>query len=263
MQLKQFIEYHRQALQADEIRHNLLLFILERAEASETDILTWTLGGPGQCAVKYPNRAFVLGDLTESQCKRLAELTVDLPYPGVLGPGSTAKSFADAAIALGIRFAEHIPQLILALHREPNESKVPGRARQVTASDSDIFREWTLAFTREAVPHDPIPSNEELTRTINEGRHWFWLLDEEPVSLAGIGRRTRTAGVINSVYTPMHFRQRGFAGAVTAAVAKTIFAEGRKTVCLYTDVRNLASNRCYLRIGFQPFCESWHVVKGS
>jgi len=43
---------------------------------------------------------------------------------------------------------------------------------------------------------------------------------------------------------------------LTAAVVERIYAEGRKTACLYTDLRNSFSNRCYARIGFKPVCAS-------
>lgn len=264
MTLQEFVEYHRPALEADEIRHNLLLAVIENiAKSGTADVLTWTLGAAGQCAIKTPKRAILLGDLTEAQCRELAAITRDLSYPGVLGQGDTGKWFTDEARALGLTFPDCIPQHILALTKEPAIGCVPGRPRRVTASDAGIFIEWTLAFIREAVPHDPIPSEEDLKRTIGEGRHWFWLLDDKPVSLAGIGRRTKTAAAINSVYTPPSFRGRGFAGAVTGAVATSIFAEGRKTACLYTDRRNPASNRCYLRIGFRPICESWYFIRNE
>ena len=37
-----------------------------------------------------------------------------------------------------------------------------------------------------------------------------------------------------------------------------IYAEGRKIACLYADLRNPASNRCYAKIGFSPVCGSMH-----
>jgi len=46
-----------------------------------------------------------------------------------------------------------------------------------------------------------------------------------------------------------------------AAVADRIFAEGKEAACLYTDLRNPFSNRCYARIGFKPVCVSWHIVR--
>jgi predicted GNAT family acetyltransferase len=43
---------------------------------------------------------------------------------------------------------------------------------------------------------------------------------------------------------------------VTAATVDSIFAEGRTMACLYSDLRNPASNRCYAKIGFKPVCRS-------
>ena len=35
-----------------------------------------------------------------------------------------------------------------------------------------------------------------------------------------------------------------------------VFTEGKRAACLFTDLRNLASNRCYARIGFKPACDA-------
>ena len=61
--------------------------------------------------------------------------------------------------------------------------------------------------------------------------------------------------------TPPSLRGRGYAGSVTAAVAERIFAEWKTAACLYTDLRNPSSNRCYAKIGFMPICKSWHYVR--
>ena len=76
--------------------------------------------------------------------------------------------------------------------------------------------------------------------------------------MAGTGRRLKTSAAITSVYTPPERRARGYAGSVTAATVERIYAEGRKTACLYADLRNPAANRCYAKIGFTPVCGSLH-----
>jgi predicted GNAT family acetyltransferase len=81
--------------------------------------------------------------------------------------------------------------------------------------------------------------------------------------MAAIVRRLRHTGAIGAVYTLPAHRGRGYAGSVTAAVAERIFAEGKTAVCLYTDLRNPMSNRCYAKIGFQPYCDSWHYPPAS
>jgi predicted GNAT family acetyltransferase len=123
-------------------------------------------------------------------------------------------------------------------------------------ADIELFADWTIAFLREAVPHDPLPSRGQLAQAVAEGRHQFWIVDGEPVSMAGIMRRTRHTATIAGVYTPLALRGRGYAGSVTAAVVEHIFTEGKTAACLYTDLRNPSSNRCYAKIGFKPSCRS-------
>src|SRR5262245_6698957 len=134
-------------------------------------------------------------------------------------------------------------------------------ARAVGAEDAARFADWMTAFTREAVPHDRLPEGERLAHAAREGQHLFWVVDGEPVSMAGIVRRTRHTAAIAPVYTPPHLRRRGYAGSVTAAVAELAFAQGKRTACLYTDLRNRFSNRCYAKIGFEPVCDSLHYPR--
>ena len=79
--------------------------------------------------------------------------------------------------------------------------------------------------------------------------------------MAAIARHLRRTVAVSSVYTPPQHRGRGYAGSVTAAVADKLFAEGKTTVCLYTDLRNPTSNRSYAKIGFRPYCDSWHYLR--
>ena len=46
--------------------------------------------------------------------------------------------------------------------------------------------------------------------------------------------------------------------ALKAAGVERIYAEGRKAACLYADLRNPDSIRCYTKIGFMPVCKSLH-----
>jgi RimJ/RimL family protein N-acetyltransferase len=256
-----FIAYHRPALERDEVRHNLILANLGRlAAAHPPDPMRWTLGGSGACAVQTPGYPIVLGELTPAQCYALAAETRDLDYPGVLGPDLTAQWFAERATELGLTFHEPIPQQIHVLRDMPTYPGAPGHARLIEPADVDLFADWTVAFLREAVPHDPLPSREQLAQVAAQGRHQFWIVDGEPVAIAGIVRRIRHAAAIAGVYTPPALRGRGYAGSVTAAVVEAILAEGR-TACLYTDMRNPSSNRCYARIGFTPACRSWLYLR--
>jgi RimJ/RimL family protein N-acetyltransferase len=258
MQLAEFIEMHVPALERDEVRHNLMLGLLGRAAKDPgQQLLTWTLGGPGACAIRSPSRPIVLGEVGREHCRALAEGTRERDYVGVVGPDLAPKWFVERAMELGDAFADPVPQRIHALRDRPAYPGAPGRARQVLARDGPLFADWLMAFSREAVPDDPVSPRAEVEKVAGEGRHMFWVVDEEPVSMAGIVRRTRSTAAIAAVYTPPAQRGRGFAGSITAAVAERVFAEGKSAACLYTDLRNPASNRCYAKIGFKPVCDAW------
>jgi RimJ/RimL family protein N-acetyltransferase len=255
----EFRAYHEPALARDEVKHGLILNILAQPHDSKpNDFLHWTLGDPGQCAVKIGQHSIVLGALEETQSRRLAELTSQIDYPGVIGADLTAKWFADRAVELGRQFLDPEPQQIHAVTDAPHYPGAAGFARPVKAEDSTMFIDWMLAFRREAVPHDPPLAAEELERMADKGDYLLWIDNGQPVSMAGIVRRLKISGAITGVYTPPELRGRGYAGSVTAATVERIYAEGRTIACLYTDLRNPFSNRCYAKIGFRPVCTSLH-----
>jgi RimJ/RimL family protein N-acetyltransferase len=160
-----------------------------------------------------------------------------------------------------LAFLEPIPQQIHAIKDTPKYPGASGSARPIGPDDAQLFADWMTTFIREATPHDPVPPREHLTKIAGKGRHLFWIVGGEPVSMAGIVRRTRHAAAIAAVYTPPELRGRGYAGSVTAAVVERAFAEGKSMACLYTDLRNPFSNRCYAKIGFKPICSSWHYPR--
>ena len=264
MQPREFASYHLPALERDEARHNLIVAVLGRLGGEDPpELQWWSLGEPGQCAIKAPSYPIVLGDLNAAQCHAFAEATRSLDYPAVVGADETAYWFAERARELGVTFLEPIPQQIQVLRDKPVYPGVPGHARQVAAANTPLFSDWMAAFIREAIPHDPVPTPEQLAQSAASGRFQFWIVDGEPVAMAGIMRRTRHAAAIAGVYTPPRLRGRGYAGSVTAAVVDAIFAEGRSMACLYVDLRNPYSSRCYAKIGFTPVCRSCYYPRAS
>jgi len=264
MKPREFAAYHLPALERDEVRHNLIVAVLGRlAGENPPKLLWWSLGEPGQCAIKAPGYPILLGDMNAAQCRELAETTRSLDYPAVVGADETASWFVERATDFGVRFLDPIPQQLQVLREKPIYPGVPGYARTVGAADTPLFSEWMTAFIGEAIPHDPVPTPEQLAQSAASGRYQFWIVDGEPVSMAGIMRRTRHAGAIAGVYTPPKLRGQGYAGSVTAGVVDAIFAEGRSMACLYVDLRNPFSNRCYAKIGFTPVCRSSYYPRSS
>jgi predicted GNAT family acetyltransferase len=255
--LDAFIARHAPALAREEARHNMLAGILATAAVRRpTDLATWTLGAPGACAVQKAGHNLILGELTQAHGAALAQALRERAYSGVVGPDRSAEWFTAAAAEHGHRFAEPMPQRIYALRARPRFPGAPGAARTVTAADAEQFGDWLRAFIAEALPHDAPPSDPEITALAGSGRLFFWEVQGRPVAMAGIVRETARTTAISLVYTPPAERGRGYAGSATAAVAEHAFARGRTTACLYTDLRNPLSNRCYIKIGFEPVCDA-------
>jgi RimJ/RimL family protein N-acetyltransferase len=264
MQPAEFRAYHEPALETEEVKHGLILNALALMGGEKpVEVSYWTLGGPGKCAIRMGHHSIVLAGLDESQCGRLAELTVATNYPGVIGPKMTARWFTNRARELGLQFLEPIPQQIYSMSDKPRYPGASGQARPVTIGDANLLADWLIAFHCEADPHDPVPTREELERAASEERFRFWIDNGRPVSMAGIARRLKSSAAITGVYTPPEVRGHGYAGSVTAALVECIYAEGRKIACLYTDLRNPASNRCYTKIGFTPVCNSLHFHRNA
>jgi acetyltransferase (GNAT) family protein len=265
----EFVAFHRPELAKDEVKHGILLDILSSGEQDGRRIRCWSLDDrPGSCAVmtighNQVHWSIILGDLNKNECRHLAEITVKLPYPGVMGADLTALWFAGRAAELGIAFPHVEPQQIYWLSKSPIiDPLVPGHVEPVTLG-STVFPYWLALFAAESSPHEPRPTyqdaiyTEDALRIEGECRYFFWIVDGEPVSMAGIVRRLSTTAAVTGVYTPVEHRGKGYAGAVTAAVTHLIHRECR-TATLYTDIRNPAPNRCYRRLGFEPVHTSLH-----
>jgi predicted GNAT family acetyltransferase len=119
----------------------------------------------------------------------------------------------------------------------------------VTSADTALFVDWMRAYMSEALPRDPMPDRFWLERWAADGSYHFWTLGGEPVSVAGIVAETGTGAAITGVYTPPRHRCRGYATAVTAAVARAILGRGRRAF-LMANVANAPALQCYAKIGF-------------
>jgi RimJ/RimL family protein N-acetyltransferase len=262
MQFLEFAQFHLPGLQADEVRFNVQIALITAAMNDfPAGLQYWTLGEPGHCAIRHPGRAILLGALERGECHRLARETEQLDYPGVVGSRDTAVWFVEQANSLGIAFEERIPQRIHVITAPPQYPSASGSPRTVAADDAPLLFEWLAAFHSEAVPHDPPPKRENIGKAVASGRYVFWVDGDEPVSVAAIARPLRTTVALAPVYTPPRHRGRGYGGSVTATLVDRALAEGKTAVCLYTDLRNPASNRCYAKIGFRPYCDSSHFLR--
>lgn len=178
--------------------------------------------------------------------------------PGVVGPATVAKQFADAwSTRTGGRARLAITQRLYRAESVTAPPRVPGRLRPYTAADEEIAVRWLHAFSAEALGGEASEDAAEfLERRLDDPDAGLVLWeDERPVSLAGYAGPTPSGIRVAPVYTPPEHRRRGYATALVAELTRMLLAGGRRFCFLFTDRANPTSNSIYQHIGYEPVAD--------
>lgn len=129
-----------------------------------------------------------------------------------------------------------------------------GRFRQADENDMFYLPYWLADFVPAchlgAYNLDDGTANAK--RFIGEGDACIWE-DGIPVTLAAYVRQTSNCGYIGRVYTPPHYRGRGYATACVSHLSQRILDSGKMYCALYADSDNPLSNKVYRKIGYKEF----------
>jgi predicted GNAT family acetyltransferase len=252
-----------------EARHNLALGILSTAldqPGVYPEVRGWVVLDRGEivgAALRTPPHNLVLGPVrTEEVHERLAG-AVDDDLPGLVGTVPEVDAFACAwANRHDVSVSTRFDQRIYALQTVRPAPTTDGRMRLAGEEDRALLLDWISAFADEALAEGPSTDEDGLRRTVDarlgspSGGFGLWEVAGRPVSLAGFGGRTPNGVRIGPVYTPPEHRNHGYGTVVTAAVSRLLLERGHRFCFLYTDLANPTSNSIYLRIGYEPVCDS-------
>jgi acetyltransferase (GNAT) family protein len=228
------------------------------AYGADPPVFGWleTGGEVGAIFYRVPPRRLILTSLTPGQADALAVHLAGLghPLPGVSADHKTATAFAEA----WQRHTGATPALLhrLRLYRlgtlTPPQPSPEGQARVAGEHDREQLRLWCNEFA-DAVGQVPSGDVESWARRYASKKFIFWETpDGTPVSIAGTTPVIAGQIRVDPVYTPAHFRGRGYAGAVTVAASRSALAAGATEVVLFTDMSNPTSNSLYQHIGYLP-----------
>lgn len=138
-------------------------------------------------------------------------------------------------------------------------ARAAGSARLATPADRERVVPWLTDFEREAVHRDTADGEATFASFVDQPvrRLYLWETPSgEAVSVTGRSGRTPSGVRIGPVYTPPEQRGRGYGEALVAAVSQRELDEGAHACFLYTDLDYGASNRLYLRVGYEKIGES-------
>jgi len=259
---------------ADEALYNLAFGILSTARAHPEiypELNAWVaLDGwrvTGAALRTPPHNLIVAKPADDAAIDALAE-AIDDDLPGVVGAVPEVDRFAAAWATRHGRAATVVfDQRIYALRAVVAPPRTEGVLRLATVTDRDLVLDWFRAFSLEVLhPGDDDDDDERLARSVDarlrssDAGIGLWELDGRTVSLAGFGGPTPNGIRIGPVYTPVELRGRGYGTAVTAAVSQMMLRRGHRFCFLYTDLANPTSNAIYMRIGYEPVCDSREIA---
>lgn len=180
--------------------------------------------------------------------------------PGVVGAAPGSRQFAEVWQALtGRGFRVNIAERLYRLDAVRAPAGISGQMRRVAEADRSLLLAWVAAFQVAAFGEAEAAT---VARTVHnmltlppEIRSTFVWEDPYPVTLVSCGGPTPNSLRIGPVYTPVEFRRKGYASALTAAVSQYILDSGRRFCTLYTDLQNPTSNKIYQNVGYRPVCD--------
>ncbi|MDR1669164.1 MAG: GNAT family N-acetyltransferase [Oscillospiraceae bacterium] len=175
------------------------------------------------------------------------------PLPGVNAEQSLARRFAEAHTE---RFHRHMSMNIMRLDTLRESQKAPGGYRALGEGDLYWLPYWEYAFRVDCgIEMCDMPAcAENCARRINSGYRFYTWEDTHPVSIAAHGRDTLNGAVVNFVYTPPHYRGKGYASSVVSALSRDLLDSGKTFCCLYADAQNPISCGIYRKLGYEDLC---------
>lgn len=98
-------------------------------------------------------------------------------------------------------------------------------------------------------------------KTIAAGNAYIWE-DNTPVSFAASVRNVSNCVFIGNVYTPPHYRGKGYSTACVSSLTQKLLNDGWKYCALYADCTNPYSNKVYRSIGYKEvlYLEQYKLI---
>ena len=257
-----FVQAVQPVLERDEPRNNLVLGIalrLRNSPAAGTVCATVDLAGDLVAAALLTSHALLVADASPAGLAAMPSLVAALHHqhlavPRVTAPVPLAARFAEQwGAASGATVTLERPTRAWVLRQVVAPRAAAGQLRPARPADTDLLAGWLRQFDHEALgAGTTVAEAYAVAQRRIAGQELFVWDDNRPVAMAGTTRPTRHGQAINAVYTPPHWRGRGYATACVAALSQQRLDSGVQFCTLFTDPTNAVSEAVYAKIGYRP-----------
>jgi len=273
MQVRRYsdpVEFYERAapfLLAREAEHCLLLGLSKRTAAGEYDdpppylALVEADGEAAAVCMRTPPLNVILSEMDDPVCATLFAQDLNeiwTTLPGLFSPPEAAKAFHDRWFELTGETAElAYREMVYQLDKVNYRPAVEGEMVRATERDFHLLVDWIHAFHAEALGNTVTPDVEktvqrQLAAELGKGGLYLWMVEGNPVALAGYGNPTLRGIRVGPVYTPPEHRGFGYGTAISAGISQYLLDSGRQFVFLFADSDYAPSNHVYRKIGYQP-----------
>lgn len=183
---------------------------------------------------------------------------VTRPVAGILGADAQAKLVIDELGLTNDEYALNSKEGLYVLDLEKlaiPKSIFETTAKIVDANEIDIFilRQWFKDYEIEALGADDneaLVNNVEnrIKSVVDNNDCWVLVVNGKPVSLSGFNCRLTDIVQIGPVWTPIEYRNKGYARWLVAKTLEKAKMDGVKKSILFTN--NPSAVRAYEAIGF-------------
>lgn len=188
--------------------------------------------------------------------KKLTKVYPDIP--GFIGNKKIVQKLAEEIAILEQKEINVVmEQGVYELKQVKKKWNGDGNFRVVSSDELSLIEQWIYQFCEDVkLPTTKEEAKQTAYTLINNNRLFGLEVDGKLVSVAAKTRPTKNNITVNFVYTPKEVRKKGYASNCVAALSQRMLDEGYKTITLYTDLANPASNKIYQEIGYEQIMES-------
>jgi uncharacterized protein len=148
-----------------------------------------------------------------------------------------------------LRVRKSMTQNVYQLDKMVLHNQNRGQLRKAKLSDIACLQLWVEEFIAEAKLNH-VDSNLLLKKLIEEERLYLLENNGTILSMAAYSGPTFTGMRINLVFTPKHYRKKGYASFCVAELGNHILKQGYRKCFIFADQENHAANSIYKKIGF-------------
>lgn len=185
-------------------------------------------------------------------------------FRGIRGILGTAREVAEARRVIDVRFGAPVQKNHLEiLYSLPLSDLVVPEAlsRLVARTPNDrempLVLDWRMLYMAELSGVVDTPAERERQRELlgafhAEGHDILLFDDGAPVAYSGFNAALPDMVQVGGVFTPPALRKKGYARCAVAASLVAARARGVARAILFTGDDNVAAQRAYVALGFQP-----------